>query len=417
MQFAGCEVIKSPSVEGAVRLVGEVTYDGSFIRPDRIWFEVSDRYADILTDSGNPWLACLLPLAVTLGEPLRISRPVDRTLYDNAQELMRIWVDWYPHLNIVPIEAEIAEAESQNAPARTASFFSGGVDAFHTVLHYDATANPGSYDCIDDLIFVWGFDIPVQNQTAFLRVRDNLSKAATHLGKEMVFIATNLRETRCRKADFSYLAHASILSSAALALNGLYSKVLIPSSSNYEHVRPWGSHPKTDPLYSTRRTHFVHYGIEFKRLEKTAYITQSDVAMHTLRVCWVSESGGNCGVCNKCFRTKTALALYGALERCTTFEAKDLDLGQVATVYSQRAIDIIYLRKVQAAAQRMGRQDIADALESSFQLSDRLNRSVLFSTLWKIKQWLPTRPLLWRILRPARKVLKALVRRVTGSTF
>jgi hypothetical protein len=411
------EIQRSPEADGQVRLIGEVIYDNRFIKPERIWFTVSERYAEYLSETGNPWLACLLPLAVTLGEPLRISRPVDRKLYDNAQALMRIWVGWYPHLHIIPIEADITEAESQNAPARTASFFSGGVDAFHTVLHYDATANPGSHERIDDLIFVWGFDLPIRNRAAFLRVRDSLSGAATELGKEMVFIATNLRDTRCRKADFSYLAHASILSSAALALNGLYSKVLIPSSSTYEYVHPWGSHPKTDPLYSTRRTHFVHYGFAFKRLEKTAYITQSAVAMRSLRVCWVSESGGNCGACNKCSRTKVTLALYGALERCTTFEEKDLDLGQVAKIYSRREIDIIYLRKVQAAAQRMGRLDIADALECSFQLSDRINRSTLFTTLWKIKQWLPRHPLLWRLLRPARKVLKTSVQRITRSSF
>jgi hypothetical protein len=394
-----------------------VTYDGRFIRPDQIWFEVSDRYAAILTDSGNPWLACLLPLAVTLGEPLRIDRPVDRKLYNNAQELMRIWVGWYPHLHIVPIEADIVEAEHPITPGRMASFFSGGVDGFHTVLHFDALSDTNLHDPIDDLIFVWGFDVPLRNRDGFARIRDSLQSAAIDLGKELVVIATNLRETRCRKADFSNLAHASILSSAALVLNGLYSKVLIPSSSSYEYVRPWGSHPKIDPLYSTSRTHFVHYGSEFKRLEKTAYIAQSDVAMHTLRVCWVSESGGNCGVCNKCYRTKTTLALYDALERCTTFEEKDLDLGEVAKIYSQRDVDIDYLRKIQAAAQRMGRQDIADALECSFQLSDRLNQSMLFSTLWKIKQWLPTQPFLWRMLRPARKVLKAFVRRITRSTF
>jgi hypothetical protein len=270
---------------------------------------------------------------------------------------------------------------------------------------------------IDDLIFVWGFDVPLRNRDGFARIRDSLQSAAIDLDKELVVVATNLRETRCRKADFSFLAHASILSSAALALNGLYSKVLVPSSSDYRLVHPWGSHPETDPLYSTKRTRFIHYGFEFSRLEKTAYVTQSDVAMRSLRVCWLSDSGGNCGVCNKCFRTKLTLELYGALERCTTFHEKNLDLGEVATIYSYREVDVAYLRNIQAASLGMGRQDIAEAIERSFQRTDLLNQSLLFTTMWKVKQWLPTQPLLWRLLRPARKVLKAFIRRITRSTF
>ena len=410
-------VMQSPTAAHKVRLVGEVSYNRWFSQPENVWFEVDDRYAESLTDSGNPWLACLIPLAVTLGEPLRIDRPIDRKLYDNVQELMRIWVDWYPHLNIVPIEAEIVEAEHPITPGRMASFFSGGVDSFHTVLHYDASADTNLHNPIDDLIFVWGFDVPLRNRDGFARIRDSLQSAALDLGKELVVVATNLRETRCRKADFSSLAHASILSSAALVLNGFYSEVLVPSSSDHRLLRPWGSHPKTDPLYSTNRTHFVHYGFEFSRVNKTAYLTQSDVAMRSLRVCWLSDSGGNCGVCNKCSRTKLTLALFGALERCTTFDEKNLDLSEVATIYSYREIDIDYLRNIQAASLEMGRQDIAEAIQCSFQHTNRINQSQLFATMWKVKQWLPTQPFLWRLLRPARKVLKAFVRRITRSTF
>jgi hypothetical protein len=89
----------------------------------------------------------------------------------------------------------------------------------------------------------------------------------------------------------------------------------------------------------------------------------------------------------------------------------------VATIYSPLDIDIAHLRDIQAAALHAGKQDIADAIERSFQHTDRLNQSLLFTTLWKVKQWLPTQPALWRLLRPVRRVLKAFVRKTTGATF
>ncbi len=417
MNIKSIEILQSPDAKDKVRIIGEVSYTNRFIKPERIWFEVSERYAEYLSETGNPWLVCLLPLAVTLGEPLRIGRPVDRKLYDNVQKLMRIWVGWYPHLHIVPIEAETVEAAPHETLARTGLFFSGGVDAFHSVLHYDSTADSGSHAPIDDLIFILGFDVPLQNRDAFRRIEDNLQRAATDLGKELVVVATNLRETRCQKADFSSLAHVSILASAALTLEEMYNKVLISSSYNYRNLHRWGSHPQTDPLYSTGRADFIHYGAEFSRLEKTAYVAQSEIALRCVRVCWLSESGGNCGACNKCYRTMMTLELFGALKRCATFTDEKVNLESIAKIFSTGAADQVTLRDIRATAQRLGRIDIAQAVDRSFDHTDRLNKSMLFTALWKVKQWLPTQPFLWRLLQPLRRVLKALVRKITGSTF
>ena len=133
MQLKQIDIQKTPNANGRVQLTGEVIYGDRAVRPEIYWFEVPEKYAEFLSKSGNPWLVCLLPLAVTLGEPLRISEPVDSQLLENAQELMRIWKCWYPHLHLIPIEAEV-EIKRHESPERTAAFFSGGVDSFFTVL-------------------------------------------------------------------------------------------------------------------------------------------------------------------------------------------------------------------------------------------------------------------------------------------
>src|SRR6185436_6108277 len=119
--------------------------------PEEYWFDVPGEYASSLSESGNPWLACLIPLAVTLGEPLRLALPVDRTLFDNVQELQQVWKCWHPHLHVVPVVADLAAPSRQEPPTRAAAFFSGGVDSFFTVLwHGDATSSPRT--AIDELL-------------------------------------------------------------------------------------------------------------------------------------------------------------------------------------------------------------------------------------------------------------------------
>ncbi len=56
--------------------MGEVAYDKR--EREEYWFDFPELYCDSLTLSGNPWLACLLPLAVTHREPLRLR--IDRLL-------------------------------------------------------------------------------------------------------------------------------------------------------------------------------------------------------------------------------------------------------------------------------------------------------------------------------------------------
>ena len=73
--------------------MGDVAYDD---RPgtEAYWFEVDEEHAGGLSLSGSPWLACLLPLAATLGQKLRSAHPSTRSS-PNAPRLMETWKTWY----------------------------------------------------------------------------------------------------------------------------------------------------------------------------------------------------------------------------------------------------------------------------------------------------------------------------------
>lgn len=383
------QVVVEPSrrQEGWTRLLGEVAYDDSGA-VEQYWLEVPDHYAKDLSQSGDAWLAWLTPLAITLGEPLRLAVPCDAVLLANMRELVRVWTDWFPELREVAL---VADASSPSSPGRrTASFFSGGVDSFFTALrHANGDGTPDTRH-IDDHLFIWGFDIPLSNETAWNRLTRSLTRAAESMDRRLVPIVTNLRETHFQTADWSRLAHGAALAGVAHALSVGYSTVLIPSSAGYRDLRFWGSHPLTDPMLSSSRLAIVHDGPAFMRVEKTEYVARSALALEHLRVCYHDPEGGNCGRCNNCYRTMLALEALGSLQHSATFDRRWLDLRRAERVYCPNDFDIRQFGYVRDLARRTGRHDIVRAVEKTLRASARRHRWIQ-----RVRQ-LRDAPLAWR---------------------
>ena len=91
MDLVSVRTSGAASAGSRARLLGEVVYDDRPGEPEEYWFEVPEQWAGSLSLSGNPWLACLLPLAVTLGEPLRLCVPVDPELRAGVARVMQTW--------------------------------------------------------------------------------------------------------------------------------------------------------------------------------------------------------------------------------------------------------------------------------------------------------------------------------------
>lgn len=376
-------------VPDRVRLLGEVRYDDAASPAETYWFEVPEKYAPDLSSTGDPWLACLAPLASALGEPLRIALPVDRLLLRNTRELMAIWARWHPSMREVPLEIEVADQGPAPKAGRNGAFFSGGVDSFFTVLRNEEAGPRGLR--ADDLILVGGFDFPLGFAEAFERHRERLRGAARELGKELVDVVTNLRETRLRQAPWADVWHGAALAAVGLALESRYRLLLIAATSPYGELEPWGSHPMTDPLLSTESVAVVHDGAEFTRLDKVRYLSRSTVALRWLKVCFREVSERNCGRCRKCLLTMMALALFGALEPCRTFPAGGPDLERVGRILFQTRGQRRGVNRTRALAVTEGRTDIARAIGHALRRStvlvpilsvlDRLKRKRGFSTL------------------------------------
>jgi hypothetical protein len=391
LTVADVRLEESPERRGWARLSARLHSDVDG-RDEPLWLDVPASDAAALRVSGDPFLAWLAPLAATRGEALRIESPVDAQLLAQVREVLRIWRIWYPQLTAAAVTSSSSSVASQTradappagneglAPAavRTASMFTGGVDSFFTVLRHDAGDGTPSTVAIDDLLYVHGFDVPLANTAAAHRVQTSLQQAADALGKRFVFVATNLRDSAFGVTDWPRLAHGAALAGVAHALSGAYRTVLLGSSAGYGDLRFWGSHPLTDPMFSSSRLAFLHDGAAFMRVQKTEYVVRSPIAMRHLRVCWKSTAGDNCGACNNCIRTMLALEALGVLEQSATFSREQLDLGRAARIYCRHDFDYRQFGYVRDLAEREHRSDIAAAVNTSLTGSRRLAKRLQF---------------------------------------
>jgi hypothetical protein len=395
---------ESPSGPRRARLVADVVYDDRPGKPESWWIEVPAEHAAALSLSGSPWLAAMLPLAATLGQPLRLRVPVDATLLAGARRILATWAEWYrdrfPEIREVPVEAD-ALPPAPAAPRReTAGFFSGGVDSFYMATANGDPERGGGLPRIDRLVTIWGFDVPLASPAEFDRLRSRLARAAEELGRPHLDAATNLRETRFREARWGNVAHGCALAAVGLALEPMFEALCIAGTHYDGPVKPWGSNPETDALLSTSSTRVFHHACGVARREKTEWLTRFPTALRHLHVCYKARSAENCGDCHKCYLTMLTLELAGAGDRLETFPRR-ADLARVARMYVKSNAYTRLYRDLAERADAVGRPDVAAAIRRCLDRSRRLTRGLA------AVDWLAARRGLWRLARVLRPRLLA----------
>ena len=255
-------------------------------------------------------------------------------------ELQGVLSNWNSSLQRICIFGEATPAP--DTPESVGSFFSGGIDSMHTLAE--------NMERISHLVVSRGFDHD-DDETGWQRRWSKQQHFAGEAGKNLVRVDTNARQWMESRRLTWRLGHGLYLSSVGSMLG--FRTMLIPASHTYNELFPWGSHPVTDPMWSTESTHVEHYGASRRRTEKTEVVLRERLFADNLVVCWRSSSD-NCGTCPKCVRTMLAIDLLGgstALPPCgpdtpmNVFD--DVDEGLITFVD-----DLLFLAK------ERGRKDI-----------------------------------------------------------
>ena len=259
-------------------------------------------------------LTPLLPVAVLVGmrqgKDVQLHGPVDRAALKNSGEVRELMARWYPDI-MRPVSIR-ADSQDRELPAAdgVGCFFSGGVDSFYSALK--------NRERLSHLIFVKGFDIPLDDEVLGEKAARAARLAAAELGLPLIEVATDVRGLSDPTLDWGAHFHGAALAMVALSLSHVLGEVIIPASYAESDLFAWGSHPDLDPAYSSGCVRLTHDGT-VSRVEKVQYLTESSIAMSHLRVCWENRGGAfNCGQCEKCLRTMINLRVAGGLERCAT---------------------------------------------------------------------------------------------------
>lgn len=371
-----------------------------------------------------------LVVGMKRGVSLRLEQPVSPRLLQAADGIQDIFHAWDRSFRRVNVVAQPRPVYNEPSARRVGCFFSGGVDSFFTLIQHREE--------IDSLIFVHGFDVRLQDTDVWARVSGPIRAAAAELGKPLIELRTNIQQFSDGIVDWN-LYHGSAMASVAHSLGPMFYKVYIPATHTYERLRPWGSHPLVDPLWSTEALEIAHDGCEASRNQKIRTLATCETALKYLRVCYNNRQPGwrqayNCGHCEKCLRTQINLYLAGALDRCPTL-AHELDYDAISQLpirnegyaaYFQDSLEIAersgadpaLIGALRHALQRYSESHAALGLKASLaalrhleQENAELNRS--FAAMRRSKSWQLTQPL--RSLAQASRRFTGKTNRVRGS--
>ncbi|MCD4728618.1 MAG: hypothetical protein K8R46_13210, partial [Pirellulales bacterium] len=282
------------------------------------------------------------------------------------------------------------------AKVKCASFFSGGVDSWYTLMN--------KRNDIDTVITIDGLDL-YKNQDVWERTLANTREIARFYKKEYVPVSTNIRwKAAMHRRDWGKelvgvnyrsagLTLGGVLSSVAYCLQQDVAKVFIPSSVDCEDQGFYGSDALIDPLWSTENLRVLNNGLEANRFEKIGTLINTPLFLSTLRVCGRNLKGKyNCCRCEKCTRVMIALRLLKCLDRSETFP-KTLDLNIIKRIDLKPTVVGIFKALLHHAV-RLNDKDVADALQITLgkkfsfyrlrcQWYDRSMRSKFYYFLYK----------------------------------
>lgn len=321
-------------------LASELTLDivGPDTRSWRVFFRV-DGHAVTVREEAFVLMSVISAMARQCR--LVVAGPLDDKFCRGVGHAQGILHDWVPELSPALIEVSgqghsddqpLGREACRMWPSSTMTFFSGGVDSFHTV--YENLEN------LSALVFVAGFSPELADTERCRRAEASVREVAAALGKKLIVVTTNLRDfmegtiPRLPSLAAWEIAHGAALAAVAHLVADEGGTMLVPSTScHQEGVAPWGSHPLLDPLWSSRRVTLQSDGYWANRQRKTEAIAGHQLALDHLVVCYRRRESGslNCGTCEKCLRTMVGLLACGALERCPAFE-RDLAADAVAAL-------------------------------------------------------------------------------------
>ncbi len=247
----------------------------------------------------------------------------DEDFYNSISDIKRGYKNMYPMLSLNgKMTVKALEKNDIQSEDGSAMFFSGGVDAFCTLIRHK-NEKP-------TLITLWGSDIKFDDTAGWAKVNSHSIEVSNTFDVDYIAVKSGFR----RFLDEGFLSQKvknsgdgwwhgfqhgiGIIGHAAPIMYALgKKKVYIASSftATDKGKVTCASDPSIDNYVRFSGMSVIHDGYELTRQDKIKLITQFSCETGIkvpLRVCWESKGGSNCCHCEKCWRTILGIYAMGA---------------------------------------------------------------------------------------------------------
>ena len=260
-----------------------------------------------------PFICNVLPM-VWLCDATIEAPYVDKDFLDHVEDIKKGYEGMYP---MFEFKGNIATNSYENQPVsnkhEAGAFFSGGVDAYTTLLRH--------LDEKPVLMTIWGADVKLSDKKGWNNVKNHINSVGEEFDLPVLYIKSDFREVldegKC--SDFvkksgdgywhGFQSGISVISHAAPVafIYGMQKAYIASSfSEDVKGTYTCASDPTIDNYVYYCKCKTVHDGYDMNRLEKVKYIVKQSETKNkrvSLRVCWESSGGKNCCHCEKCYRT------------------------------------------------------------------------------------------------------------------
>lgn len=285
-------------------------------RNETLYFEVNEKYSKYLCEElYDSFVVSLLPYAIKHEENIEVEGYISSKLYYQLNTyLIPLLCKSFDKKNIKIISK--IKSINYNGVGVGASI-SCGVDSFYTLLKH-INQEDKNYNITHLTFFNAGSNGEYGGEEAralFKKRVAYVSKFCAENNYELITIDTNINEFLMMNHEKT---HTFRTLGCVLALQKLFSKYYFASGLPFD-----GSHiDESDTAFydilnvqcfSNENITFYCSGLEATRLEKIKFISNYKETYNWLNVC--TNEDVNCGVCEKCVRTMTALDSIGKLEK------------------------------------------------------------------------------------------------------
>jgi hypothetical protein len=295
-----------PAVNRLMRVAVEIRQNVATLTTDgyRIQF-ISSEPLDETSRRFDFAVWAFLPIAMATGCDLEILGEGSAITARNAERLSDIWSSWRPK-SYHPINVgftETVEPEIPGSQLRELLFFSGGVDATHTLVTRAWQNGP------PDLLTVQGLEYAFEDDQRFAEVMGKSLPLTQELAGKRIVIKTDAYAVY-KQVDgiIRRFTFVFVLAASGFLFRTRYQNIVISADYTlYQQFEafPYASSIVSNLLYDSGDFKMASHGDDVTRAEKLIPISHVSNSLGSITFCYdKSTQPQNCGKCIKCVRTK-----------------------------------------------------------------------------------------------------------------